>query len=358
MLGVNSIADANLPEKVKQWQETGLDGLVFSITSHDRGNPAKYWNMTGQWWALTPRTYEEFIPDIEAFQSIEDWGRLTDNFLWSSIAVWHETIKCQNWFSDDDWKIILANVRLQARIAKECGFKGILLDTEQYEGHSAAGTWHIPFSYPNYAEDGYQKAGESMPRPFDEVAAKIRQRGTEYAEAICDEYPGLTLFVIPALYEWPRRLGSGPLENNHNGLYPSFIDGLLLGLDEEATILSGNEITYTKTRYVDMGRARRSYDDAIEELCTVPEHLKAKMSFAPGIWVDAGRVWSDTDVSVNVRSPEEHRQAVVNAFRVSGKYAWLYGERSFFLIKPPTPLMKKYFQANIDAHDMKTSPDP
>ena len=247
---------------------------------------------------------------------------------------------------------------MQARIAKECGFKGILLDTEQYEGHSASGVWHIPFSYLNYQEADYQKAGEATPRPFPEAAAKIRQRGEEYARAVCDEFPGLTLFVIPALYEWPLRLGEGPLEDNHNGLYPAFLDGLLLGLDENAAMLSGNENTYSKTRYVDIARARKAYDEALERLCHAPAHIKDKMSFAPGIWVDSGRVWSDTDVKINARTPAEHREAVSNAFRVSGKYAWLYGESSFFLIKPPTPLMREYFKANIDAHEMKSPAVP
>ena len=51
-----------------------------------------------------------------------------------------------NGFSDEDWNILLANVRLQARVARECGFKGILLDTEQYVGHHARGAWHLPFN--------------------------------------------------------------------------------------------------------------------------------------------------------------------------------------------------------------------
>jgi len=68
-----------------------LDGLVFNITSHDRtDSDRKYWNMAGQWWAMVRRTYKEFIPDIKAFQSVKDWGRLTDNFLWSSYAVWKD----------------------------------------------------------------------------------------------------------------------------------------------------------------------------------------------------------------------------------------------------------------------------
>lgn len=351
MLGATSIADADLPARVGQWQDRGLDGLVFTITSHDRGDPDRYWNMTGQWWALTPRRHDEFVPDIRAFQSVKDWGRLTDNFLWSSIAVWQEgRIRCQDWASDEDWRIILENVRLQARIARECGFKGILLDTEQYEGHHAFGAWHIPFSYPNYSEGGYTLNGESGPRPFDAVAATVQQRGTEYARAVCEAFPGLRIMVIPALFEWPRRLGAGPLEDNHNGLYPAFLNGMLLGLDGEATIIGGNEVTYSKTRYIDIGNVRRAYDNAIEALCTAPDHLKSRMSFAAGIWADSGGRWSDSDVSVNVRSPEEHRLAVANAFRASGEYAWLYGEKSFFLTPTPTPLMHRYFQANVDAH--------
>lgn len=352
MLGADSIAAADLPQKVVQWQQTGLDGCVFTISSTDRNDPGRYHNMCGQWWALVPRRYEEFLPDIRAFQAVADWGRITDNFLWSSYAVWKDgdKIRVQDWFNDDHWRIILANVSLQARVARDCGFKGILLDMEQYEGHHAVGAWHIPFSYPNYAEGGYRNAGDAEPRPFVEVAAKIRQRGTQYAQALCSKFPGIRIFIIPGLYEWTTRLGTDPLAENHNGLYPAFLDGVLLGLDENATIIGGSELTYSLTRDRDMAKVRREFDAAIARLSAVAGNLRQRIGFAAGVWVDPERRWSDTDESVNARGVEEHREAVAAAFRVSDEYAWLYGEKSFFLIREPTPLLRKYFRATDEAH--------
>ena len=349
LLDSPSISQADLPAKVRAWQQTGLDGLVFSMASHDKSKGET--NMTGKWWNLVRRDYEEFVPEIKAFQSVKDWGRLTDNFLWSSMAIWADREpKGQDWFSDEDWDIILSNVRLQTRIARECGFKGILLDTEQYE-HHAPGPWYIPFSYPLYAEYGYKLAPEEKPRTFSEVAAEIRKRGTQYSQTICSEFPGIRLIVIPGLYEWTKRLG-GSLEEQDNGLFPSFLDGLLEGLDDKATIICGSERTYSKTLLKDIMRARKSFDEAIEELCKAPAHLKSRMSFAAGIWAEPGRKWSNTDVSQNARSPKDHKLALRNAFKASsGEYAWLYGEKSFFLTTDPTPLMREYFQANVDAHE-------
>ena len=355
-LDSQSIAEADLPSLVAKWQQTGIDGMVFNISSNRRNETNRYWNMCGQWWALIPRTYEELEPDIRAFQSVKDWGRVTDNFLWSSYAVWGNKLEAQNWFNDSHLDIILANVRLQARVARECGFKGILLDLEQYTGHGAEGTWHIPFNYPNYREDGYIKEGRDTPRSFSEVAAKIRQRGTQYAQTVCTGFPGLKILIIPGLYEWTDRGDNEPLEDRHYGLYPAFINGMLEGLDSEATLISGNELTYSKTRYVDIGQERRRFEEAIENLCDAPDHLKQRMSFAAGIWVDTGRTWSDTDVNKNERSPQDHERAVRNAFIASDEYAWIYGEQSRFLLGTPTPLMQKYFQANIDAHDLTKRP--
>ena len=247
---------------------------------------------------------------------------------------------------------------LQARVARECGFKGVLFDTEQYEGHHAEGAWHIPFSYPNYREDGYLKEGLSKPRSFEDVAAKIRQRGTQYVQALCEGYPGLKILMIGGLYEFVYEFGGPPLEDNHNGLYPSFIDGMLLGMDEEATLIGGSELTYGKTRYVDIGDQRRKFDKAIDDLSGVSDRLKKKMSFAAGIWVDTDRTWSDTDVSKNVRNPQDHERAVRNAFIASDEYTWIYGEQSRFLVGEPTPLMKQYFKANEDAHELKKGEPP
>jgi len=352
-----SIAAADLTAKVKIWQETGLDGMIFSMATHSPAKPERGTNMTGQWWGLEKRSYEEFVPEVEAFQSVEDWGRLTDNFLWSSYAVWWDgpRTRVQNWFNDDNWEILLHNIGLHARVAKDCGFVGVLLDCEQYRGHHAAGAWHIPFSYPAYSEGSYKLDGETAPHPFNEVQAQVRYRGFQYARTVCANFPGARIMMIPGLYEWTARLGTGPLEDNHNGLYPSFLDGVLLGMDKESMLIGGSELSYSMTSYRRIAGIRQMFDESIA-LCEVPA-LRHKMSFAAGIWADAGN-WSDIDVAVNSRSPEQHTQALQHAFMVSGEYAWLYGEKSFFLTPTPTDLMHTYFQANQNAHTFEGPPPP
>lgn len=356
LLDSTSIAAADMPAKVKAWQRTGFDGMVFSIASHQRDKPGAYWNMTGQWWNLTRRDYSEFEAEIAAFRSVREWGRLTDNFLWSSMAVWQEggPSECQDWFRDGDWDILLDNIALHARVARECGFKGILLDTEQYVGHHARGTWHLPFNYAVYVEEGYRLTDEEQPRPFDEVAAQVRRRGEQYGRTVSSVFPGVRLFVIPGLYELVPSGAS--LQECEYGLYPSFLDGLVSGLDEDAMVIGGNEMTYNKTRHRDLARIRHRYEQALKHLCSVPATRRPQVTFAAGIWSDAGGSWSDVDVEQNARPPDEHRLAVRNAFQVSGEYAWLYGEKSFFLRTPPSRLMREYFKANRDAHQLHSKP--
>ena len=360
LLDSPSIAEADLPTKVKIWQETGLDGLVFSMATHDLTKGER--NMSGQWWNLVRREYKEFLPEIEAFQAIEDWGRLTDNFLWSSMAIWGEMdpgYRCQNWFNDEDWDVILANVRLQAKVAKDCGFKGILLDTEQYD-HHGKGIWRVPFDYPKYADSGYKLEGRSKPRPFLEVAAKVRQRGEQYARAISSEFPDITLIMLPGLYEvaWAANFFrvklpgdlNRTLEQNWEGLYPAFIDGLLRGLPDQSRIVGGTEGTYSHLLYKDMLVVRDMMLRQSTVLSENPELARKRISVAIGIWTDATRRFSDTDVTVNFRNPQQHKYSVHNALAVSDHYAWVYGETSRFLTTTQTPLIREYLQANEDAH--------
>ena len=83
----NKTRASEVPEKVSAWQDSGYDGLCFSIVSHRKGaeNDALHAGMFFRWWNLTRRTRAEFAPEIAAFKSVEDWGRLTDNFLLTAV---------------------------------------------------------------------------------------------------------------------------------------------------------------------------------------------------------------------------------------------------------------------------------
>ena len=341
-----------LRKVVVSLQNKGIDGVMFPIRN-------------GQWWRIPPLTYDDVSATIEAFRSIEDWGQLTDNFLWTGSTLWVDS-KSPDWFSDEDWASVCAGTRLAGRLCRECGFKGILLDWEQYGGRGR-GVWKHPFFYRLYADEGYKDAGEETPKSFAEVSARVRQRGREYAEALTGAYPEIVLMVAPSLYEGTHRETlletGGNVRDASGALVPAFVDGLLLGLDERASLVSACERTYCDSRYTDMLLAR---DDALRQalvMSTVPDVARRRITFTPAVWTDAG--WgedrfSTTDVRVNQRDPERHRHATHNALAAADRYAWLYGEMPFFLAEP-TPLMEQYWRATREARrptDLSWAPEP
>ena len=370
---VNHTAATDVPVRVRAWQDTGYDGLCFSLridpkTIKEPVTDDESLNMVWRWWDVDKRRPEEFARDVEAFQSVADWGRLTDNFLWvASHAKGH---KPPDWASDADWDIVLANARLAARIAKDAGFKGIVFDPEGY-GNPAFGVWRQPWDYPLYEKSDYVLENRAAPRPFNEVAQWVRRRGREYAQALCAEFPDI-VFAAIGLYEapwgWLADI-NGDLAKCPIGLWPAFIDGLLEGLDERATLVSFCGWTYLDSQYRNFLVFRDYTREQFLVFSSVPDLARRRITFAAGIWTDAGfggDRFSNTEPRVNHRDPERHMHAVHNALAASDRYAWQWGEwgkngESSFTTTDPTPLMREYWQANIDAHqphDLSWEPRP
>ncbi len=387
----NKTLASEVPGRVKAWQEAGYDGLCFNISSHKTGSePEALYKarMFFRWWSLTKRGREEFAPDIKALKSIKDWGCLTDNFLLTAVRPTYSKAertagkkRCPNWFRDDDLEIVFSNADLAASIAKQIGFKGIVLDVEMY-GWAAKGAWREPWNYALYRSGWYKSCGHDKPLPFSEVAAKVRERGKQYAQALSDAFPGIVLLVAPGLYEtgWESALTSGDLTKAKYGLFPAFVDGLLLGLDDKALLVSLYEGSYMMSQYRDLAAVRNIAKEQVLVISSVPELARQRISFAAGLWTDAayGRTggFSNTDAKANQRNPKRHEYATSNALAVSDHYAWHYGEASYFLqwgegypfqpdfdkkyVEPP-PLIRQYWQATVKAHephDLNWAPEP
>ncbi len=339
--------DANLPARFAAWQNTGFDGLAVSIASNA---PSKGFTAMGQqWWNVrVQRSYSEFTDEIATLNA-QNWGRLTDNFLHSSMAPWDTpgTVTNQGWFNNAHWATLTNNVAIQARVANELGFKGVVLDTEQYD-HHGADPWYHPFSYNEYVNGGCQ-CPLGQPRTFNEASQKVFERGQEYAQALNSEFPGITLMMIPAI-------------NRPNGLlideslYQFFFDGIVSGLDANSKLIAGSEFTYGLSDYADFVDGR---DDTLAQYLarsTVDQDILDKWSFTVGVFADHpnGGVWSTTDPSVNFRDPQRHEYATRNALAASDEYAWSYGEQSQFLEDTPTPVIEQY----LDAHEDARAPVP
>ena len=376
----------DLPDRLPSWQEAGLDGLCFNLRSHANGSAREVLlaaenGMFFRWWMARKRTREEFAPDIRAFKSIKDWGRLTDNFILTA-SVANDGVAPDYLFNENTWAAILSNFSLVARIAKEIGFKGIVFDVEQY-GWAAKGAWRQPWNYAAYASGGFRACGHAEPLPFVEVASRVRVRGQQWIEAMLSEFPDVVVAVAPGLYEAPwrrcRSFDKGLAEVDC-GLWAPFVDGVLLGLTDEASLVAFSENTYAMSQYADMVAVRdRAMRQALV-VSTVPELAQRHITFAAGLWTDAayGRTgsFSNTDPAANHRDPLRHEHAVSNALAVSDRYAWLYGEASYFLrwgegypfvpgfdktYDRPPALIRRYWKATADGHaphDLDWRPTP
>ncbi|MBI3920294.1 MAG: hypothetical protein HY318_02660 [Armatimonadetes bacterium] len=367
-----------IPEKIGAWQDAGLDGLCLTLHSHANGSSREALLspesiMFFRWW-MKPRTRAEFAPEIAALKRVR-WGRIENNFVLTA-AVAYDGRPPDYVFNEGDWKTILGNARLLAGIAKEIGFKGMVFDTEQY-GWAAKGRWSQPWSYAAYA------AGTPDPLPFDKVAAKVRQRGKQWMRAMLTVYPDMTVLVAPGLYEvaWEGSMAAGGLAKSDYGLFPAFIDGMLLGMNDRARLVGLSERTYMMSRYCDMAAERDKAKQQALVVSTVPELAIRRTSFAAGLWTDAAYgttgSFSNKEAGLNQRDPVRHEHAVANALAVSDGYAWLYGEASYWLqwgeasspfndgftqryVEPPA-LIKEYWRATVkghEAHDLDWEPMP
>lgn len=322
-------------EHIKQMQKVPVDGLTIRPLMRYED---KWIFMHWMWCSKYPIQYEQVRHIAEDMQAT-DLGRFTDNFLFvatrSGTAYTHDwrenlTFPRFGWF-DEDFDIILDNLALAARIAKEAGMKGILFDYEQY-----GGPWH-EWAYPfNYAQ---ASVNESVTQSFEECQKQVRLRARQMMQAMCREFPDIQILLLPAGYEIaPRRIGyarerKGELEglaSSDYGLAAAFIDGLVEGASGSTILHVGNEHAYYWTE----SKRFRDYRDGFAEelnISAVPELAAKRMKPGFGTWLDAGRRWSqDRPFYSNHFTPDELEHALYFALLYSDTYCFLYPERSVF----------------------------
>ena len=346
--------------RVGAWQEVGVDGVVLSAWAQESPDEdALGHEMMWGWWDLVPYQYEQFATFISMMKSVKDWGRLTDNFLWTGTSC-ADYEASQDWFNDAHWEIILNNMRVLARVAKELGFKGIFFDTEMYSPHKNQ-VWRRPWDYPLYKEVTHKFAGEETPRSFQECADQVRLRGRQLGRSAQRGISGHRHVraggtIRPGV---PKRAAgpAGTWRRPITRCIPRLSTGWSWGLGDQATLVAGCEKSYLMSQYSDMAAVRDVSMQQSLVVSTVPEAARKRMTFSCGIWTDAGYGGSESyslaDPRLNQRSPERHRHAVHNALAVSDRYAWMWGEwLSKTMLLPDAPAgMREYWKANADGHE-------
>ena len=157
--------DVPYPDQVRKdirnMEKKPFDGIIFRL---------REWNH-----AFDPRPWDEakLKPQLDDLAAIE-WKTFTDNFLCLYAANnWK-----MDWFNDEQWKGITANLRLSAKAAKIGRCVGIVFDPEPYGDN--------PWAY----------AGKNKDRSFAEVEAQVRKRGAQFMTAIQAEMPEVRLLTF------------------------------------------------------------------------------------------------------------------------------------------------------------------
>ena len=219
--------------------------------------------------------YEHIAPAIEDLKSAS-LRRFKSNFI---HCITGNPLGPVNWFDDEWWDIVCHNIGMIAKAAKEGGCRGILIDPEDYS--------YSMWSYPLLTETqkyktAYRRGNKEFykGKTFDQVRAKVRQRGRDFSQHINAEFddPILMFFHAVSYSAWqindPRW---DSLDETGFGLMVPFIDGMLEGSSDRTVIVDCTSQAKWWTDRVQMEAARKLIKQDARGLSRVPKLFDRKI---------------------------------------------------------------------------------
>lgn len=187
-----------------------------------------------------------------------------------------------NWFDDEWWDTICHNIRQIAKVAKQGGCRGLLIDPEVYSYAwwsygiltETEGTDHV---YRRGNKDFYDG------KTYEETRAKVRQRGREFARGINAEFEDPVVMFFHAsgytarqiyhdgLKRWPT------VEEAPFGLMVPFIDGMLEGSTDGTVIVDCTSQSKWWVGRERLEAARKLVKEDARKLSRVPKLFDQKM---------------------------------------------------------------------------------
>lgn len=166
-----------LRDNIRAMEKTPFEGVIFRLND-DGGQVFK------------PETWNQkkLEPQLKVLSDIK-WGKFTDNFL----SVY--SASTMDWFSDSDWKKVIAHTEFAARAAKAAHCKGIMFDPEPYGNNP----W-------NYSEQKYTKT-----KSFLDNSQMARKRGKKSMRALSSQDDKLKLLMFYQYSICPTALAMTPI---------------------------------------------------------------------------------------------------------------------------------------------------
>ncbi|MFH1616488.1 MAG: SUMF1/EgtB/PvdO family nonheme iron enzyme, partial [Planctomycetota bacterium] len=299
---------SHFPVLIGDMLEQPLDGTVFR--AKPLGGTMGEFNWES--WGSTIYTREQMQHAVDEMQAT-DFGRFTETFLRLNVTPGNV-----DWF--DDYSAILANCGTAAWIVEQGGARGIMLDTEAYEGQ----LW-------DYNTRKYTA------KSFEEYCTQVRLRGRQVIEAMQAENPYILVFVtVSYTYIWKmmERDGTTLLTCDH-GLLPSFIDGLIEGAGPGVRLIDAYEWAYLNRTLAEFQEERQVFESDCLPIVRDPASYASKFELAFPVWLDYGNRWGDwhydpNEFYLNYYTPKQFNQTLKAAMQVADEYVWIYNEWLFW----------------------------
>jgi hypothetical protein len=277
---------------------------------------------------------DTFIPP-ESYQGL--FGRLREQELqnFTSPLLWISVVPgtC-DWFDDVAWSRILERARIVTELCRAARYPGLVFDTEQYQGQ--------PFNY-NVQPQADQHG-------FDAYADQAFTRGRQFMTAVTQVKPDVMVMLTYAASLVAEEMARGMRDPRSSayGLIPAFLDGLLEGAGDAATVVDGYEQAYGFRTHAEFVAARRSIKEAAAMLSRNPPLYKQRLKIGYGLWLDYGNVFDWEDFEKNYYTPAEFAHALHYGLREADTCVWIYmGTPDVNAKKLPEP----YLRAIRDARE-------
>ena len=288
--------------------------------------------MVDKWKEVSEETREK---ELEIIHAIANSIKLKDNFLVLYGA------SQMDWFSDEDWNIAETYIRYATSLARIGNFKGIIWDPEPYK--PGKNPWKM------------SEQPDTGNRSYYDYYLQVRKRGSQFIQAIQDEFPGLTILSLREFSDYqtasPFSQAILPLDNFDKSrkdlenawwaLHLPFTIGILDAINENVKFIDGNEEAYYYTSAIEYFKVRNEIFNDTRALLPPGLHHKFKSSYYLGHAVSTDYIAGNWAGLLNgfpyrlsgqgsALSPEERalwfEHNLYYALLTSDEYVWLYSE--------------------------------
>ncbi len=293
-------------DNIDMMQKRPFDGVAFKLSGEEE-QPSN---------AFDSRKWAETELQFDSLSAIK-WGNFTNNF----IVLWASNPVTMDWFDDQRWDIITANMRLFSKALKISQVKGVFFDPEFYAVRQTHSLWF-------YTSDIYPTTSRN------EVEIMVRKRGAQFMTALQSDVDTIDFLSFYFLSE-SVRMNEGSSQANdytHFELLPAFIYGMLDVAKPDVHFIDGNEPSYYFTNPNQYVTARELIAEKTVTFTPrdIQERYKQHTGIANALYLDylmALRPEHDRGLAWDERLKWlEHN--VYYSLKQSDQYVWLYSEHT------------------------------